>query len=69
MKLADILNEEVDSTSATSIPAPVTVTTSDEVEKIASLLDALSEEDTLIDELAKLAVLTDLLDPEKRAAK
>ena len=30
-----------------------------EVEKVASLLDAVSEEDTLMDEIAKLAVLND----------
>ena len=70
MKLSDLLNDEVnESTTATpnSNTAQPLDTSSDEVEKIASYLDAMSEEDTLIDELAKLAVISDLLDPEKRS--
>lgn len=67
MKLADLLNEEVqDSQSAIDSNTASEINTSkDEVEKIASVLEALSEEDTLLDELAKLAVISDLLDPEK----
>ncbi len=47
----------------------------DEVEKTAELLDALSEEDTLMDDLARLAVLQDmskeggLLGKARRSAK
>jgi hypothetical protein len=68
MRLADLLNEEVsEQISATSEPsASSTITSKDEVEKLASLLDAMSEEDTLIDDLAKLAVVADLLDGGKR---
>jgi hypothetical protein len=73
MKLADLLNDEViTETSATNVSnttqPSILETSSSEVEKIASTLDALSEEDTLLDDLAKLAVIADLLDPEKRSA-
>jgi hypothetical protein len=73
MKLADLLNDEVtteaSATNVSNTMQPSTLeTSSSEVEKIASTLDALSEEDTLLDELAKLAVIADLLDPEKRSA-
>jgi hypothetical protein len=73
MKLSDLLNEEVqDSTPANSDSNKESEnidTSKDGVEKIASVLEALSEEDTLIDELAKLAVISDLLDPEKSEVK
>ncbi len=33
----------------------------DSIEKLAEVLDALSEEDSLVDEMAKMAVLSDML--------
>jgi hypothetical protein len=60
MKLDDILNtpkvqpEVVDTQKAVD----------DEVEKLAEYLDAFAEEDTLLDDLAKAAVVADML--EKR---
>lgn len=35
---------------------------SEEVEKLASVLEALSEEDTMLDDLARAAVIADMLE-------
>jgi len=63
MKLDDILNEPLK-----SAPLMVLVkdekTVDEEVEKLAEYLEAFAEEDTLLDDLAKAAVIADML--EKR---
>lgn len=61
MKLDDILN------TPKVLPSTVVDTqkaVDDEVEKLAEYLDAFAEEDTLLDDLAKAAVVADML--EKR---
>jgi hypothetical protein len=68
MKLSDLIDgvSDAPATNNSDTTAASPDTSGEEVEKVASMLDALSEEDTLLDELAKLAVIADLLDPEKR---
>jgi len=51
MKISDIVGEEE--------KGKIDLLTIDEIEKTADLLEALATEDTLLDELAKLAVLQD----------
>lgn len=48
--------------SAEVKPQPSVVSVDDEVEKLAEALEKYAEEDTLIDKLAELAVLTDYLE-------
>ena len=61
MKLDDILNTP----KQQPLPvADVQKAVDDEVEKLAEYLDAFAEEDTLLDDLAKAAVVADML--EKR---
>jgi hypothetical protein len=58
-KLADLIKE---AKVPEAIPAPKLV--DEEVEKLAEVLDALAEEDTLLDDLARAAVALEVL--EKR---
>ena len=59
MDIQDLIIQEEQDTKQ-EIPAEdSSLVNLDEVEKIASLLDAASKEDTLMDEIAKLAVLND----------
>lgn len=58
MKLSDIVKS-----TEVSRPIDLTDTQKDgEVEKIAELLEALSEEDTLVDDLARAAVAMEFLE-------
>jgi len=60
MKLDDILNTPKVQPPVVDVQKAV----DDEVEKLAEYLDAFAEEDTLLDDLAKAAVVADML--EKR---
>ena len=60
MKLDDILNTPKVQPEVVDVQKAV----DDEVEKLAEYLDAFAEEDTLLDDLAKAAVVADML--EKR---
>lgn len=60
MKLDDILNTPKAQPPVVDVQRAV----DDEVEKLAEYLDAFAEEDTLLDDLAKAAVVADML--EKR---
>lgn len=60
MKLDEIINASVQSTPEQPVVHKADV--NDEVEKLAESLEALAEEDTLLDDLAKVAVLADLLE-------
>lgn len=57
INLQEIINKS-DNVPQPQTQAPI----NDEVEKLASALETYAEEDTLIDELAKLAVLVDHLE-------
>lgn len=59
MTLSEYLKKaEVETISSPSPAPPV----DGEIEKLAELLEAYAEEDTLVDELAKLAVVADFLE-------
>lgn len=63
MKLDEIINASVQSMPE---PSPVQkADVNDEVEKLAGYLEAFAEEDTLLDDLAKVAVLADILEARR----
>lgn len=55
MELDELLKE------AKVEPTPILPPSSEDVEKVAQLLEACASEDTLVEELAKLAVVADFL--------
>jgi hypothetical protein len=65
MKLDDLLskiaNDNKEKETIRSDPGQSAQLLSAEVEKVASLLEVFAEEDTMSDQLAKLAVVTDYL--------
>ena len=63
MDLQDLINQaaQEESKEESKVEESVTLVDLDEVEKTAELLEHLSEEDTAVDEIAKLAVLNDFL--------
>ena len=58
MKLEDIIKSQ----PSRAIPDASEHTSSEEVEKLAEVLDALAEEDTLLDDLARAAVAMEVME-------
>jgi hypothetical protein len=58
MKLEDIIKSQ----PSRAIPDASDQTKSEEVEKLAEVLDALAEEDTLLDDLARASVAMELME-------
>jgi len=56
------LEEIVTSQPARAIPEPSDVEKEQEVEKLAEVLEALAEEDTLLDDLARAAVALEVME-------
>lgn len=63
MKLDEILNASL-TPEPEPEPAPKKETTDEDIEKLATYLEAFAEEDTLLDELARAAIVAEML--EKR---
>lgn len=58
MKLEDIVSTQ----PARAIPEPTDAEKEQEVEKLAEVLEALAEEDTLLDDLARAAVAVEVME-------
>jgi hypothetical protein len=61
MKISDFIKDASDSDDSSK-----TLVNLEEVEKTAELLESFSEEDSLLDDLAKLAVLQDVVGQNKK---
>lgn len=60
MKLDDIVKSQ----PARAIPGPSDSDRQHEIEKLAEILDALAEEDTLLDDLARAAVALEVMEKQ-----
>ena len=64
MNLSELLSKSATTETTKVANVEVKKVKSDEIEKLASVLEGLAEEDTLLDDLARTAVIADMLEKQ-----